>query len=71
MQNVLPVKNVKIIDLDRMPDDPGRRADVDHAIRILESNSMLVQEDENDKGSQGFISCIAMTEGRKWLKIEK
>ncbi len=50
MQNVLPVKNMKIIDLDRIPDDPGRRADVDYAIRILESNNMLVVQVDIDEG---------------------
>lgn len=30
-----------IIDLGRMPDDPGRRADIDHALRILAANQMI------------------------------
>ncbi len=31
-----------VIRLRKMPDDPGRRADVEHAMRILADNSMLV-----------------------------
>jgi hypothetical protein len=30
-----------VIDLGRIPDDQGRRADIDHALRILSANNMI------------------------------
>jgi hypothetical protein len=38
------------LDLSRVPDDPGRRADVDHALRILAENDMIEGLEWDRKG---------------------
>jgi hypothetical protein len=30
-----------VIDLGAVPDDPGKRADINHALRILDANGMI------------------------------
>jgi hypothetical protein len=30
-----------VLKMQKLPDDPGRRADVDHALRLLEDNGMV------------------------------
>lgn len=30
-----------VIDLGRLPDDPGKRADIDYALRVLSGNGMI------------------------------
>ncbi len=36
-----PPRGVVVVDFSRAPDDPGRRADINYALRILVENGML------------------------------